>query len=160
MSAPGYVLLPRVARAGFVAVGVLPWALPLLRAWLPLGVVGVGLDAAFVTMCHRMPERTLALAGMAMPLCSRCAGVFAGVAAGALIGGWGGGSWSAAAWRRAIVAASALMILDVATQDLGVHPVWHPTRIATGFLFGFALAAACMRALLGEANPSPPSRPA
>jgi uncharacterized membrane protein len=151
VSASGYVVLPRIARAGFIVVGVMPWALPLLRAWLPLGALGVGLDAAFVTMCHRMPERTLVLAGVAMPLCSRCAGIFAGVAAGALVAA---PRLSLAAWRRAIVAASVLMILDVATQDLGLHPVWHPTRIATGFLFGFALAAACMRALLDEASPA------
>jgi uncharacterized membrane protein len=142
-------VLPGVARAVFVAVGVLPWAVPLLRAWLPLGSVGVGLDAIFVTMCHRIPERTLTLAGVAMPLCSRCAGVFAGVAAGALA------LWprlSRRAWRWAITAACGGMVLDVATQDLGLHPVWHATRLATGFAFGYALGAASIQALQAEAR--------
>ncbi len=138
----------RALRALFVGVGLAPWVIPLLRAWLPLGAVGVGLDAAFVTMCHRMPERTLTLAGVAMPLCSRCAGIFAGMALGALA------AWpplSARAWRWAITVAAGLMALDVATQDLGLHPVWHATRLASGGLFGYAVAAACMVALRREA---------
>lgn len=141
-------ILPRVARVAFVTIGIVPWLLPLLRAFLPLGSVGVALDAVFVTMCHRLPERTLVLAGVPMPVCSRCAGVFAGVALGALF------VWpalSARAWRWAITAAAAAMALDVATQDLGVHPIWHATRIATGLAFGYALGAACILALRREA---------
>jgi uncharacterized membrane protein len=141
-------VLPGVARAVFVGVGVFPWVLPLLRAWLPLGVFGVALDAVFVTMCHRMPERTLSLAGVAMPLCSRCAGIFGGVAVGALVAR---PELSARAWRWVITAAAAAMVLDVATQDLGLHPVWHVTRLASGGAFGYALAAACILALRREA---------
>jgi hypothetical protein len=47
------------------------------------------------------------------------------------------------------------MLLDVVTQDLGVHPIWHATRIASGLLFGYAIAAACllaMRSAAGEAG--------
>jgi uncharacterized membrane protein len=142
-------VLPRAARALFVGVGVFPWMLPFLRAWLPLGAVGAGLDAAFVTMCHRMPERTMTLAGVAMPLCSRCAGIFAGVAVGAIVAA---PRLSARAWRWAVTATAALMALDVATQDLGVHPVWHATRLASGALFGYAIAAACILALRREAS--------
>jgi uncharacterized membrane protein len=146
---PDARVLPGFARVSFVALGLLPWAIPLLRAWLPLGAFGEGLDAAFVTMCHRMPERTLTLAGVAMPVCSRCAGVFAGITLGALVLR---PRLSAAAWRWAITAGVALMMLDVATQDLGVHPVWHVTRLASGAAFGYALAAACVLALKREAG--------
>jgi uncharacterized membrane protein len=145
-------ILPRLARALFVFVGVFPWILPLLRAWLPLGVVGEGLDAAFLTMCHRMPTRTMTLAGVAMPLCSRCAGIFAGVAIGAIVAA---PKLSSRAWRWTITATGALMLLDVATQDLGVHPVWHVTRLATGAAFGYAIAAACIQALRREAGTEP-----
>jgi uncharacterized membrane protein len=134
-----------------VALGLFPWALPLLRAFLPLGPLGTALDASFVTMCHRLPARTLVLAGVAMPVCSRCAGVFGGVALGALLAR---PQLSPRAWRAAITLAAAGMLIDVATQDLGLHPVWHPTRLATGLTFGYALAAACMQALQHEA-PTP-----
>ena len=44
------------------------------------------------------------------------------------------------------------MVLDVATQDLGLHPVWHLARLSTGFAFGYAVAAACIQALRYEAQ--------
>ena len=152
---PDARVLPGVARGAFVVAGLAPWVIPLLRAWLPLGSLGVALDAAFVTMCHRLPERTLTLAGVAMPVCSRCAGVFGGVALGALLVR---PRLSARAWRWIITAAAASMVLDVATQDLGLHPVWHPARLATGAAFGYALGAACVLALRREAGMEmPPS---
>lgn len=126
------------ARASFFAGGALPWALPLARATLPLGPIGALLDAMFVFVCHRRPERTLVLAGVPMPLCSRCAGIALGLALGALIAR---PSLSLRATRIAVVVAGALMLADVLTQDLGVHPLWHATRLATGALFGYVLAA-------------------
>ncbi len=125
--------------------GLVPWALPVLRAYLPLGAAGVAADAVFAGMCHRIPERTLVIAGVAMPLCSRCAGVFAGAALGALA------VWprlSPRGHRLLVTAAGAAMLIDVLTQDLGVHPVWHATRLATGLLFGYAVGAAALAALL------------
>ncbi len=152
MREPDARALPGVLRVAFVAAGVFPWALPFLRAWLHLGLIGEGLDAAFVSMCHRLPERTLVLAGVAMPLCSRCAGIFGGVALGALAVR---PQLSASAWRWIITAAAGGMVLDVATQDLGVHPVWHVTRLATGLAFGYAIAVACITALRKEATELP-----
>ena len=142
-------MLPRLLRATFIVMGVFPWALPLLRAHLPLGTLGEALDGAFVTMCHRLPERTLVLDGVAMPLCSRCSGIFAGLAVGAIVLR---PILSARAWRWVISAAAAGMVLDVATQDLGIHPVWHPSRLATGAFFGYAVAVACITALRREAE--------
>lgn len=140
---------PGVARAALVVAGALPWALPLLRAFLPLGAIGAAVDASFYAMCHRLPERTLSLAGVAMPLCSRCSGIFAGVAIGAIVAR---PALSNATWRRVVLASCAPMVIDVATQDLGVHPIWHPTRIASGLVFGYALAAACITAIERDAR--------
>ena len=141
--------LPRVARAGFIVAGVLPWVLPLARARLPLGRGGELLDLLFLPMCHRLPERTLTLAGVAMPLCSRCAGIFAGLALGALLMR---PRVEIARWRILVGAAGALMLLDVVTQDLGLHPIWHATRLASGLLFGYAIAAACLLAMRNAAG--------
>src|SRR5207253_1948068 len=67
------------ARAIFVVVGILPWAPALSpRASALFWLVFHGL-------CHQLPERTLVLAGTPMVVCSRCAGVFAGLAVGALL---------------------------------------------------------------------------
>ena len=142
-------VLPRVTRAGFIVVGVLPWILPFARALLPFGRAGELLDLVFLPMCHRLPERTLSLAGVSMPLCSRCAGIFAGLALGSLLLR---PRVEIARWRILVAAAGALMLLDVVTQDLGLHPIWHPTRIASGLLFGYAIAAACLLAMRSAAG--------
>ena len=115
----------------------MPWLLPFARAKLPLGPIGVLLDTMFFFLCHRRPERTLVFAGVPMPLCSRCAGIALGLALGAVF------AWPSPSARQTRIAAGVaalLMIADVVTQDLGVHPVWHATRIATGGLFGYVLA--------------------
>jgi uncharacterized membrane protein len=115
--------------------------LPLSRAALPLGELGALLDAAFVVACHRLPERSIALAGVTMPVCSRCAGIFAGVAIGALIAL---PRLSPRAWRWAITASAVPMLIDVITQDLALHPLSHAARLGTGALFGYALGAAAI----------------
>src|SRR5262249_10978486 len=132
-----------------------PWLLPLLRAFLPLGTVGESLDAAFVTMCHRLPERTLLLAGLPMPVCSRCAGVFAGVALGALVSR---PHLSARALRWAITLPSPLPPAPPSPAapppPPALPPLWPPPRLTPGLTFGYALAAACIHALQHEAHPT------
>jgi uncharacterized membrane protein len=142
-------------RLSFAVVGLWPWLVPLARAWLPLGPIGLALDAPFVLICHRQPARTLELAGVAMPLCSRCAGIFLGLAAGA-IAAWPRFGLKAA--RIALAAAALLMIADVATQDLGLHPSWHSTRLATGILLGWVASAALCAAIVRERHAMPVPR--
>ena len=145
--------LPRVTRAVLIVLGVVIWILPIARARLPLGRAGELLDLLFFPMCHRIPARTLYFADVPMPLCSRCAGIFAGLALGALLLR---PRLHLARWRVLVAVASALMLLDVVTQDLGMHPLWHVTRVATGLLFGYAIGAAAltaMRSAASEENP-------
>jgi uncharacterized membrane protein len=139
-----------------VIVGILPWIVPFARGYLPLEV-GEALDRLFWPVCHRFPDRTIELAGWLMPLCSRCAGIFAGIAVGAIV------AWprlSLRAWRLVLIAAAAIMIAEVLTQDLGLHPVFHPTRIATGVALGYAMAAAFTTSVLfrlsAPRDPAPP----
>jgi uncharacterized membrane protein len=141
-------------RGLLVFIGLLPWVLPFARARLPLGEVGVGLDLVFFTMCHRRPPRTLFFEGVAMPLCSRCAGIFLGIALGAVIGR---PLLTLRAWRWAFAVACALMLADVVTQDLGLHPVWHPTRVATGLLVGYGMVIGFLSALARDAASAPPA---
>lgn len=131
-------------RGVLVFVGLLPWALPIARARLPLGDLGNALDLVFFTMCHRRPARTLVLDGVVMPLCSRCSGIFLGIAIAAVIGR---PLISLRAWRWVFAIACALMVTDVVTQDLGLHPVWHPTRILTGVLVGYLMVVGCLSGL-------------
>jgi uncharacterized membrane protein len=107
------------------------------------------LDWPFQWVCSRVPERVLAIAGAPMPLCSRCAGLWLGASVSAAV------AWPALpvrALQGVSAAACALMLAEVVTQDLGLHPVFHPTRLASGLLlavpFGGALGALITRELI------------
>jgi uncharacterized membrane protein len=134
-------------RLAFVLVGTMPLWLPVLRATLPLGPIGHILDGVFVVMCHRLPARTMELAGVAMPVCSRCAGIFGGLALGIVLA-WPRMNLKQA--RIAMVAAGGLMLADVLAQDFGWHPIWHATRLLTGGLLGYLAAAALVAAIARE----------
>jgi uncharacterized membrane protein len=117
-----------------VALGAsLAWVGP----WLPDRARRV-LGLAFAGICHQRPERTLVLAGHAMSVCSRCAGVYAGVVAGAFL------AWprlASAQHRWVLGAAVGVLLADVVSQDLGLHPVWHAARLLTGAACGYAASA-------------------
>ena len=136
-------------RAAMILISLGPWLLPILRARLPLGALGVALDAAFATTCHRLPERSLALMGVAMPVCSRCGGIYAGVVLGAIVAR---PKLSARPSRIWITAAVAAMLIDVVTQDLGLRPMWHAARLASGAAFGYLLGVAVLSALQRRAS--------
>lgn len=128
-------------RAVVLAAGLLPWILALARARSPAVML------AFASLCHQMPERTLTILGTPMAVCSRCAGIYAGVALGALfplphrmLG----------AARAILLTALGLMVADVVTQDLGLHAPFHPVRVGTGLLVGWIASAWMTRALLRE----------
>jgi uncharacterized membrane protein len=130
-------------RALVVVAGALPWALALFRVGSPAVV------AAFASLCHQLPERTLLLLGAPMVVCSRCAGIYAGALLGALVPMPRRVLPHA---RRLIAAAAALMVLDVVTQDLGLHAPYHPVRLFTGLALGVLGASWMSRALSDEAD--------
>lgn len=136
-----------MVRGFFLVVSTMPFWLPVARGLLPLGAVGTVLDGMWLMTCHRLPERTLELAGVLMPVCSRCAGIHAGLALGAALMG------PRITLRQAkigFVVTASLMGGDVVMQDLGIHPLWHSTRLLTGLLLGWVGSSAIMGALARE----------
>lgn len=133
-----YVLL---LRALIALAGVLPWALSLARLQTP------AMWLSFHALCHQMPERTLWLSGEPMLVCSRCAGMYAGIALGTVIPLRGR---LASRGALLIVAAVALAVLDVVTQDTGLHEPWLWSRLATGLAMGWTASAFVFAALAAE----------
>lgn len=124
--------LERLLRVLAVLVGLSPFLAPFVRRAAP-EAVGEVVYALFAPVCHLNPSRTLSIAGVLMPLCSRCAGIFAGFVTA---GFFPRPRLRVGACLLAGFFASVIMLGDVITQDLGVHPVWHPVRLATGVLWG------------------------
>jgi uncharacterized membrane protein len=124
-------------RAALGFVGGLPWLSALGDRVLPTPLTRA-IELAFSALCHHVPERTLVIHAQAMCVCSRCAGLYAGIALAAL------GFWSRRGARRLrflLGAGMVLMVADVVTQDLGLHAPWHVARLATGALVGGSAAA-------------------
>ena len=142
----------RYARMALMGVGTWPWWLPLARAYLPLGPLGQVLDQLFVVVCHRLPARTLTLAGEAMPVCSRCGGIFAGLA---LAGMLAYPRISLRGSRGLLLLAGALMLADVLRQDVYGGGVVHPLRILSGIAVGYTTALGALAALRGPAASAP-----
>ena len=74
-------------RFGAALLVALPW----LRAWIQAcrclpDWLNRLIDEAFRPLCHHMAGRVLVLAGQPMCVCSRCAGLYAGLAVGFLVG--------------------------------------------------------------------------
>jgi uncharacterized membrane protein len=139
------------ARLSFILVGTMPWWLPVLEALLPLGLIGMSLELPFMFICHQLPERTIVIMGEAMPLCSRCSGIFTGLALGAIT------CWPRLTIQKArilLALGGLLMLADVITQDLGIHPMWHATRLLTGGILGWLGCAALMTAIIKETQPA------
>ena len=126
-------------RFGAALLVALPW----LRAWIQAcrclpDWLNRLIDEAFRPLCHHMAGRVLVLSGQPMCVCSRCAGLYAGLAVGFLVGG---PRLEGRTYARMVVVAIAAAVVDVVTQDAGLHAPYHPARLATGALLGWTTAA-------------------
>lgn len=81
----------RRAATGALAAGALVWVLALAAAPAlarSTAAAPAGLAAATYAVgslvCHQAPARSFRLAGVRLPVCARCTGLYAGAAAGAL----------------------------------------------------------------------------
>jgi uncharacterized membrane protein len=145
-----------LARAAGALFAFSPFLPPLLLA-AGAGAIAVELDGLFAPFCHRLPERSLSLLGAPMPLCSRCLGLVVGLGAGLAA------AWPYAGLRALRISVSlglAFLFVELTTQDLGWHPVFHPTRLLSGLLVAFPIgAAAGYAAVTGIALDAPSSDP-
>ncbi|MGH9901917.1 MAG: DUF2085 domain-containing protein [Pyrinomonadaceae bacterium] len=94
---------------------------------------------AFGVVCHQMPERSFHFGGYPLAVCARCAGLYAGFAAGVLLYPLVRSVARADAPRRTwLFAAAAPLAADFALGFLGVWENTHLSRSTTGALVGMA----------------------
>jgi uncharacterized membrane protein len=131
---------PVLLRCLLASAGLAPWLLVALKER------GLLLRPVFHALCHQFPERTLVMMGVPMLVCSRCAGIYAGMAIGALLPSFG---LLVRHGRRLLLVALGAMLLDVLLQDAGLRPSSHISRLSTGLLVGWS-ASAFLFATLGK----------
>lgn len=127
------------ARVALVLVGLSPFFPPLLGDVPGLSWLAAGAESWFEYQCHRDPARSLHVVGWVLPVCVRCSGIYFGLGLGALILRPRLGAWPLRLW---VGGAALVMILDVATETLGMRPEYAPLRLVTGMLLAYPVAAA------------------
>lgn len=115
---------------------------PLAASFLPPRLAAP-LHAFFRVQCHGLADRTLHLAGRPLPVCSRCTGIYLGLALAAAL------PWPrlpAPALRVWLLAAAGLMAFDALVLE-DRAPI---LRVATGLLLAFPVVKLVL--------PDPPKR--
>jgi uncharacterized membrane protein len=104
--------------------------------------------AAGSVICHQRPERSFHLLGAQMPVCARCAGIYAGAAVAAIV------VWSRAIPRssrfdrgagRALLVAALPTAVTVAYEWTSGQAPGNWTRLVSGVPLGAAVAWVLLR---------------
>jgi uncharacterized membrane protein len=104
-------------------------------------------------VCHQRPERSFRIAGVHMPVCARCLGLYAAGSTGALI------AWfrrrprvapSRAAARTLFGAAAAPIVLSLGLEWSGVTDSSNVVRLLTGLPLGLAAGWILVSSLIAE----------
>ncbi len=120
-------------RGILLVTGLSPWAL----AFAGMSETAHG---AFAFACHQRPVHTLhfGVQATAMVVCSRCAGIYLGIALGCVLP-------LPTRWfrhgRELLIAAIVINFCDAMGRWLGVWGIHHTARILVGALLGWILAA-------------------
>jgi uncharacterized membrane protein len=132
---------PLLTRALLATVGALPW---LIAAF---GLNSPAVHGIFHGLCHQRPERSLFIFGSQMAVCSRCAGIYAGLLVGALTPPIG---FMARHGRIVVWTAFSVAAFDVAATYFSLYPLNHAVRLATGFFAGWAACSYLFSCLKNE----------
>jgi len=152
---PGHSSKPRAQDPQNVQIQALtPWAAVLTvaaLAWVTLVVTapmalsrgrlpGLTLAAyqAGALVCHQRPDRSVRLAGVQMPVCARCFGLYAAGAAGVAFAWFKRRRLSSATARLALAVGAAPIVLTVALEWTGAIATTNVSRMLTGLPLGFA----------------------
>jgi hypothetical protein len=100
------------------------------------------IDTALAYQCHRIPARTLVVFGTPMSICSRCAGLYLGIALAGLTG-WP--RWSSTRTFWVAIPTLATIAIEVAIEGLGWMRPAHSARVALAMLFSWPITAAALR---------------
>jgi uncharacterized membrane protein len=93
-------------------------------------VIGLVLRQGFALVCHQRPERSFWIFGGSAAVCSRCLGIYVGAALGLLL------RTTRTIAVRLLLAATALNVLDAATEFAGLHDNFLAVRFALGLVLG------------------------
>ena len=138
-----------------LALAALAWVALLLLAPVAHSSIATLIYAIGAVVCHQIPERSFHLAGVQLPVCARCFGIYAGAAAAAAIYVLGVFVADSARWRtlspraaRRVFLVSALpTMLTVALEWAGLWRGSNIVRAIAGGVVGIGGALVVMSAV-------------
>jgi uncharacterized membrane protein len=138
-----------------IALAAVAWLSLLVLAPLATPSIAALVYAAGGVICHQIPERSFHLAGVQLPVCARCLGIYAGAAAAASMHWLGGLSTNRATWRRLsprqarrlFVLTAAPTLVTFALDWAGVWYTSNVVRVIAGVPLGVGGALVVMSAV-------------
>lgn len=103
-------------------------AVPWLMSHVP--ALALALQRGFSLVCHQHADRSFAMFGGAVAICSRCLGIYLGAAAGLMLRVPRRLEW------RFLLMAIAANLLDSTAEVAGMHGNWMFARFVLGFVLG------------------------
>jgi uncharacterized membrane protein len=98
-------------------------------------------------VCHQRPERSFHLAGVQLPVCARCFGLYVAGAAGLIVAWRRRRTLSARAVQTLLALAALPIVTTVALEWLGAIETSNLQRMVTGLPLGFAAGVVVVRSL-------------
>jgi uncharacterized membrane protein len=139
-----------VLRGLLVLGGLSPILVWLLERSIVLAPLARPFHAWFDFQCHRDPARSLAWFDIALPVCTRCLGIYVGLAMGALLLL---PVLKPAHLRWWVAVAAALLVLDVASVALALRPSLSSFRFLTGLAVSYPVGVTLGRIFNGSFDP-------
>lgn len=115
-------------------------------AWLPAIAYPIG-----ARICHQRIERSFSIAGVQMPVCARCTGLYVGGAIGLLLGWSVRRQRSTTTTRAQLLAGLTPIAVTVALEWTGVIETSNLVRLATGLPAGWVAGVVVTGLLRGPA---------
>jgi uncharacterized membrane protein len=124
-------VLTALAVTWAILVGIAPVLAQDRAPWVAALVYHVG-----SLICHQRPERSFHIAGLQMPVCARCFGLYAAGAAGLLLA-WGlREKWSSNTARVGLALSALPIALSVGLEWAGAIETTNLFRVASGLPLG------------------------
>jgi uncharacterized membrane protein len=131
--------LGAAVRALLVFSGIAPFLPRALEGLTGLDAFGRLLDVWFSFQCHRDEARSLVMSAV----CTRCLGVYVGLALGALALRPKLEPKKHLAW---VAISAVVLVADVLTEAFGWRPAWAPLRFTTGFALAYPVGVSIVTA--------------
>lgn len=138
-------------RALLLVVGMTPIAVPLFERCSLGRTLGESLRRLYGLQCHQLGTRSLRFLDVPFPVCARCLGIYLGLALAAL---FARPRLRTDVYKAWLVIGMVLMLLDLATEWVGLRPSSAPLRFGTGVLLAYAIGLSICEALRPRRMPS------